>query len=59
MTASQIYECKGQSRVQPGKQDGAMESQSYQILFIGEDLSRMQAYVQMLQAEDVFFDVTS
>jgi len=59
VTASQIYECKGKSRVQLGKQDGAMESQSYQILFIGEDLSRTQAYMQMLQdAEDVFFDAT-
>ena len=35
-----------------------MQSQSYQILFIGEDTSRTQAYMQMLQgAEGVSFEV--
>ena len=35
-----------------------MQAQSFQILLIGEDSSRKQAYAQMLQdAEDVHFDV--
>src|SRR5260370_3915770 len=35
-----------------------MQSQSYQILLIGEDVSRTQAHAQMLQdAEDASFDV--
>lgn len=34
-----------------------MQSQSYQILFIGEDSSRAQTYGQMLDAEDVHFDL--
>src|SRR5690348_4854786 len=35
-----------------------MQSQSYQILLIGEDPSRTQAYAQMLQdAEDASFEV--
>jgi PAS domain S-box-containing protein len=40
------------------KQVGAMQSQSYQILLIGEDPSRTQVYAQMLQeVEDASFDV--
>lgn len=40
------------------KQVGAMQSRSYQILLIGEDPSRTQAYAQMLQdAEDPDFEV--
>lgn len=40
------------------KQVRAMQSQSYQVLLIGEDISRTQAYVQMLQdAEGLSFEV--
>ena len=40
------------------QQVGAMQSQSYQILLIGEDPSQAQAYAQMLQdAEDISFKV--
>lgn len=56
MTASQILKASPESRQE--KQVGAMQSQSYQILLIGEDSSRTEAYPQMLQdADGPSFDV--
>src|SRR5215472_1019722 len=50
--------CEGKSRVQPGRASQTMQSQRYQILLIGEDPSRTQIYVEMLQgAEDASFVV--